>query len=135
MVFLTHGRAVTAIGLKITARQKELRRGQTLTLDCSYRSSNPKATIFWSLGTHRFVSCGRLIVADGADCLRWMGFVSQAGRRGAGPQQRPLWRRVSEQHAGSQSDIAAPQAEGHLPGLQPRPGRGHQHVLPTGRAL
>lgn len=55
-IFLIHGRAVTAIGLKITARQTELRRGQTLTLECSCRTSNPKASIFWSLGAHRFVS-------------------------------------------------------------------------------
>lgn len=56
LIFLIHGRAVTAIGLKITARQTELRQGQTLTLECSCRTSNPKATIFWSLGTHRSVS-------------------------------------------------------------------------------
>ncbi|TNN02447.1 hypothetical protein fugu_009934, partial [Takifugu bimaculatus] len=43
----------TAIGLKITAKQTEVRRGQTLTLECSSRTSNPKASISWSLGTHR----------------------------------------------------------------------------------
>uniref|UniRef100_H3DM88 NPHS1 adhesion molecule, nephrin n=1 Tax=Tetraodon nigroviridis TaxID=99883 RepID=H3DM88_TETNG len=43
----------TAIGLKITAQQTELRRGQTLTLECNSGTSNPKASIFWSLGTHR----------------------------------------------------------------------------------
>lgn len=89
MVFLIHGRAVTAIGLKITVRQTELRRGQTLTLDCSYRSSNPKASIFWSLGTHRFVSRGRLIVADRADCLCWMWFCVSGWTAWSGPPATP----------------------------------------------
>lgn len=61
-IFPLRGRAVTAIGLKITARQTEVRRGQTLTLECSCRTSNPKASILWSLGTRRFAShCARLL--------------------------------------------------------------------------
>lgn len=59
------------------------------------------------------------------------GFVSQVGGSGTGHQQRPLWRRVRSQRVGSKSDFTAPQAEGHLPGLQPRSGRRHQHVLST----
>lgn len=69
-IFLIHGRAVTAIGLKITARQAELRRGQTVTLECSCRTSNPKASIFWSLGTHRFVSqrCSTFVKSAQLSC-------------------------------------------------------------------
>lgn len=69
-IFLIHGRAVTAIGLKITARQAELRRGQTVTLECGCRTSNPKASIFWSLGTHRFVSqrCSTFVKSAQLSC-------------------------------------------------------------------
>ncbi|XP_071326506.1 nephrin [Trachinotus anak] len=43
----------TAINMKITAKQEELRRGQMLTLECQAGSSNPKANISWSLGPLR----------------------------------------------------------------------------------
>ncbi|NP_001035777.1 nephrin precursor [Danio rerio] len=39
-----------AVSVKIVAKQKELRRGQTLDLDCLAGSSNPTANISWSLG-------------------------------------------------------------------------------------
>ncbi|XP_035493653.2 nephrin isoform X1 [Scophthalmus maximus] len=44
----------TAISMKITTTQEELRRGQMLTLECLAGSSNPKANISWSLGPQRF---------------------------------------------------------------------------------
>ncbi|XP_041649263.1 nephrin [Cheilinus undulatus] len=43
-----------AISMKITTKQKELRRGQMLTLECLSGSSNPKASISWSFGGLRF---------------------------------------------------------------------------------
>ncbi|XP_042345484.1 nephrin [Plectropomus leopardus] len=43
-----------AISMKISTKQKELRRGQVLTLECQSGSSNPKASISWSLGALRF---------------------------------------------------------------------------------
>ncbi|KAK2844421.1 hypothetical protein Q5P01_011080 [Channa striata] len=43
----------TAISMKITTTQKELRRGQEVTLECQSGSSNPKANISWSLGQLR----------------------------------------------------------------------------------
>ncbi|KAM8734312.1 nephrin isoform 1-T1 [Acanthopagrus schlegelii] len=43
-----------AVSVTITTKQKELRRGQTLTLECESGSSNPKASISWSLGMLRF---------------------------------------------------------------------------------
>ncbi|XP_073341554.1 nephrin [Pagrus major] len=43
-----------AVSVKITTKQTELRRGQTLTLECVSGSSNPKASISWSLGPLRF---------------------------------------------------------------------------------
>nr|XP_046255480.1 nephrin isoform X2 [Scatophagus argus]XP_046255481.1 nephrin isoform X2 [Scatophagus argus] len=43
-----------AVSMKITTKQEELRRGHMLTLECQSGSSNPKANIFWSLGTLRF---------------------------------------------------------------------------------
>lgn len=46
--------SVTAISLKITTKQEQLHRGQTVTLECQSGSSNPKAIISWSLGTLRF---------------------------------------------------------------------------------
>lgn len=46
--------SVTAISLKITTKQEQLHRGQTVTLECQSGSSNPKANISWSLGTLRF---------------------------------------------------------------------------------
>ncbi|KAG8010152.1 Nephrin, partial [Nibea albiflora] len=42
------------VSMKITTKQEELRRGQTLTLECLSGSSNPKASISWSLGAQRF---------------------------------------------------------------------------------
>ena len=45
---------VTAISMMITTKQEVLRRGQVLTLECQSGSSNPKASISWSLGSHRF---------------------------------------------------------------------------------
>ncbi|XP_051718568.1 nephrin isoform X1 [Ctenopharyngodon idella] len=39
-----------AVSVKIVAKQKELRKGQTLDLDCLAGSSNPTANISWSLG-------------------------------------------------------------------------------------
>ncbi|KAK7156740.1 hypothetical protein R3I94_006700 [Phoxinus phoxinus] len=39
-----------AVSVKIVAKQKELRRGQDLDLDCLAGSSNPTANISWSLG-------------------------------------------------------------------------------------
>nr|XP_019948177.1 PREDICTED: nephrin [Paralichthys olivaceus] len=44
----------TALSMTITTSQEELRRGQTVTLDCQAGSSNPKANISWSLGFQRF---------------------------------------------------------------------------------
>ncbi|XP_026225697.1 nephrin isoform X2 [Anabas testudineus] len=44
----------TAISMKITATQDELRQGQTLALECQSGSSNPKSNISWSLGLLRF---------------------------------------------------------------------------------
>uniref|UniRef100_A0A8D0D7W3 NPHS1 adhesion molecule, nephrin n=1 Tax=Sander lucioperca TaxID=283035 RepID=A0A8D0D7W3_SANLU len=44
----------TAISMKISTKQEELRRGQMLTLECQSGSSNPKASISWSLGALRF---------------------------------------------------------------------------------
>nr|XP_020475759.1 nephrin isoform X2 [Monopterus albus] len=44
----------TAISMKITTTQEQLRRGQILTLECQSGSSNPKADINWSLGPLRF---------------------------------------------------------------------------------
>ncbi|KAL6109060.1 nphs1 [Pungitius sinensis] len=43
----------TAVSMKITTDQEELRRGQMLTLECQAGSSNPKANISWSLGELR----------------------------------------------------------------------------------
>ncbi|KAM6967507.1 nephrin [Aplochiton taeniatus] len=42
-----------AVSVKIIARQKELRRGQTLSLECLSGSSNPRANISWSIGPLR----------------------------------------------------------------------------------
>uniref|UniRef100_UPI003AAB75BB nephrin n=1 Tax=Centroberyx gerrardi TaxID=166262 RepID=UPI003AAB75BB len=42
-----------AVSVKIIAKQKELRRGQTISLECLSGSSNPKANISWSLGSLR----------------------------------------------------------------------------------
>uniref|UniRef100_A0A9J7Y5E8 NPHS1 adhesion molecule, nephrin n=1 Tax=Cyprinus carpio carpio TaxID=630221 RepID=A0A9J7Y5E8_CYPCA len=39
-----------AVSVKVVAKQQELRRGQTLDLDCLAGSSNPTANISWSLG-------------------------------------------------------------------------------------
>ncbi|RXN18710.1 nephrin isoform X1 [Labeo rohita] len=39
-----------AVSVKIVAKQQELRRGQTLDLDCLAGSSNPPANISWNLG-------------------------------------------------------------------------------------
>ncbi|XP_054478340.1 nephrin [Anoplopoma fimbria] len=44
----------TAISMKISTKQEELRRGQMLTLECQSGSSNPEARISWSLGGLRF---------------------------------------------------------------------------------
>uniref|UniRef100_A0A3B5ALY1 NPHS1 adhesion molecule, nephrin n=1 Tax=Stegastes partitus TaxID=144197 RepID=A0A3B5ALY1_9TELE len=44
----------TAVSMKITAKQEVLRRGEVLTLDCLSGSSNPKASISWSMGPLRF---------------------------------------------------------------------------------
>ncbi|XP_039974300.1 nephrin [Xiphias gladius] len=44
----------TAVSMKITTKQEELRRGQMLTLECQAGSSNPKANISWSLGPLRY---------------------------------------------------------------------------------
>ncbi|KAF1387766.1 hypothetical protein PFLUV_G00083360 [Perca fluviatilis] len=44
----------TAISMKISTKQQELRRGQMLTLECQSGSSNPKASISWTLGALRF---------------------------------------------------------------------------------
>ncbi|XP_059194718.1 nephrin [Centropristis striata] len=43
-----------AVSMRISTKQKELRRGQMLTLECQSGSSNPKASISWSLGALRF---------------------------------------------------------------------------------
>ncbi|XP_058269543.1 nephrin isoform X2 [Hemibagrus wyckioides] len=40
-----------AVSLKIMVKQKELRAGETITMDCLAGSSNPKVNISWSLGT------------------------------------------------------------------------------------
>ncbi|XP_036421159.1 nephrin [Colossoma macropomum] len=42
-----------AMNVKIVVKQKELRAGQTLNLDCLAGSSNPKVNISWSLGSTR----------------------------------------------------------------------------------
>ncbi|XP_034730728.1 nephrin isoform X2 [Etheostoma cragini] len=44
----------TAISMKISTKQEELRRGQMLTLECQSGSSNPKASISWSVGALSF---------------------------------------------------------------------------------
>ncbi|CAB1416800.1 unnamed protein product [Pleuronectes platessa] len=44
----------TALSMTITTSQEELRRGQTVTLECQAGSSNPKANISWILGAQRF---------------------------------------------------------------------------------
>ncbi|XP_031708336.1 nephrin isoform X1 [Anarrhichthys ocellatus] len=44
----------TAVSMKISTKQEELRRGQVLTLECQAGSSNPKANISWSMGRHTF---------------------------------------------------------------------------------
>ncbi|TDH12004.1 hypothetical protein EPR50_G00066240 [Perca flavescens] len=44
----------TAISMKISTKQQELRRGQMLSLECQSGSSNPKASISWTLGALRF---------------------------------------------------------------------------------
>ncbi|XP_068425818.1 LOW QUALITY PROTEIN: nephrin [Clinocottus analis] len=44
----------TAVSMKISTEQEELRPGQTLTLECQAGSSNPKASISWSLGGRSF---------------------------------------------------------------------------------
>ncbi|CAJ1061659.1 nephrin [Xyrichtys novacula] len=43
-----------ALNVKITTKQKKPRRGQMLTLECQSGSSNPKASISWSLGALSF---------------------------------------------------------------------------------
>ncbi|KAG9341768.1 hypothetical protein JZ751_018490 [Albula glossodonta] len=42
-----------AISVKIVANQEEMRRGETVTLECISGSSNPKTNITWSLGAER----------------------------------------------------------------------------------
>ncbi|KAL0984996.1 hypothetical protein UPYG_G00151590 [Umbra pygmaea] len=42
-----------AVRVTITVKQKELHRGQNISLDCLTGSSNPQATIFWSVGPTR----------------------------------------------------------------------------------
>ncbi|KAG9264674.1 nephrin isoform X1 [Astyanax mexicanus] len=42
-----------AVSVKILVKQKELRAGRSLSLDCLAGSSNPKANISWSLGSTR----------------------------------------------------------------------------------
>ncbi|XP_051813084.1 nephrin [Acanthochromis polyacanthus] len=44
----------TAVSMKITTKQEVLRRGEVLSLDCLSGSSNPKASISWSMGPYRF---------------------------------------------------------------------------------
>ncbi|KAJ3597619.1 hypothetical protein NHX12_001137, partial [Muraenolepis orangiensis] len=44
-----------AVSMKIVSQQTELRAGQTLGLDCLSGSSNPKASISWSLGALRLL--------------------------------------------------------------------------------
>lgn len=44
---------VPAVSLKIMVKQKELRAGEMITMDCQAGSSNPKVNISWSLGTTR----------------------------------------------------------------------------------
>ncbi|XP_065814428.1 nephrin isoform X1 [Labrus bergylta] len=43
-----------ALSVTITIKQKELRRGQLLNLECQSGSSNPQASVSWSLGALRF---------------------------------------------------------------------------------
>lgn len=49
-----HPSPVPAVSVTIIAKQKELRRGQNLSLDCLSGSSNPQANISWSLGPTRW---------------------------------------------------------------------------------
>ncbi|CDQ99743.1 unnamed protein product, partial [Oncorhynchus mykiss] len=42
-----------AVSVTIIAKQKDLRRGQNLSLECLSGSSNPQANISWSLGSTR----------------------------------------------------------------------------------
>ncbi|XP_029115932.1 nephrin [Scleropages formosus] len=42
-----------AISVKIVPKEKEVRRGQTLIMECIAGSSNPKTNISWSLGTEK----------------------------------------------------------------------------------
>ncbi|XP_029307046.1 nephrin [Cottoperca gobio] len=44
----------TAVSMKISTKQEKLRRGQGITLECQSGSSNPEASISWSLGGLRF---------------------------------------------------------------------------------
>uniref|UniRef100_A0A8C7CJ41 NPHS1 adhesion molecule, nephrin n=1 Tax=Oncorhynchus kisutch TaxID=8019 RepID=A0A8C7CJ41_ONCKI len=46
-----------AVSVTIIAKQKELRRGQNLSLHCLSGSSNPQANISWSLGPTRLTKC------------------------------------------------------------------------------
>lgn len=44
---------VPAVSLKIVVKQKKLRAGDTIMVECLAGSSNPKVNITWSLGTTR----------------------------------------------------------------------------------
>ncbi|KAF4086267.1 hypothetical protein AMELA_G00104930 [Ameiurus melas] len=50
-----------AISLKIVVKQKELRSGETITMDCLAGSSNPKVNISWSLGTTSLLEQGNAV--------------------------------------------------------------------------
>lgn len=45
---------VTAVSMKITAKEEVFYRGQQMELDCLSGSSNPKSDISWKVGTLRF---------------------------------------------------------------------------------
>ncbi|KAM6909683.1 nephrin [Xenentodon cancila] len=57
----------TAVSMKITTEQEELRRGQTITLECLSGSSNPKADVSWSLGPLSFQGVEQTVKKDQFD--------------------------------------------------------------------
>ena len=74
-LYSLHCSPVTAISMTITASQEELRRGQTVTLECQAGSSNPKANISWILGPHRFVEEGGVWIGPWQTMTKWCELI------------------------------------------------------------